>query len=76
MRPGEHNHHEEIEVPGICKAVPSHSPFVPLSPIGLYAYYGADVLHMPSCKGFLSFFLSTANGWFLCAMTVTSMPSL
>jgi hypothetical protein len=42
-------------VPGVRKAIPGHSPFVPLPPIGMYTHCGPDALHMPSCKGFLSF---------------------
>ncbi len=40
----------------MAKALPGHSPFVPLPTIGLHLC-GPDVLHMPSCKVFLSFFL-------------------
>jgi len=42
----------------VTKALPGYSPFVPLPPIGLYTLCVPDVLHMPPCKGFLSFFLS------------------
>ncbi len=45
-----------MEMPGIRKADLGISSFVPLPPIGLYTHRGPDVLHMPSCKGFLSFF--------------------
>jgi hypothetical protein len=38
------------------KHFPASAPSYPCPPIGLYTLCGPDVLHMASCKGFLSFF--------------------
>ncbi len=49
-----------MKVPGSNKSTSRiYIPFVPPPPIELYTPCGPDVLHMPSCNGFLSFFLST-----------------
>ncbi len=40
--------------------IPDLTPCTP-APIGMYTHSGPDVLHTPSCKGFL-FFISEVGG--------------